>query len=326
MVLFPKSESAGTAEDVTRHWPASDHDESQPRYLSADDRETYEADKKIERRLRKWASRDAWRRRFFRPGARLFGVVAVVETVALSLQVAGLPKDTFWATDSLASHIVAAVAIAGVLLLAVVAEAYARVVRERQGDRRLEELARSIARLVSSRTKVKPDHISVHIWQVRDPRLWLVPRWVPYRRSATFLIRRAAFVPERREHEAIAFLPGYGVVGRCWLRRREILADLNSIARLATDAASFYGKLSYEERYRLTFAHVWNTRHFFSIWAYPLFKGPPGAFVFAGAVSVDIQRPGHVDDLRRVADNRSAELNSLLADCASVLRAEADIR
>jgi len=253
-------------------------------------------------------------------------VVAAAETIALGLQVADLPTSDFWSGSPLAGNAVAAVAIISVLLLAVVAEAYARVVKERQGDRRLEELARSIARLVSRETTASGDQIGVHIWQVRDPRLWLIPRWMPYRQKSEFLIRRAAFVPERREHEAIAFLPGYGVVGRCWLRRREILADLHSIAARATDAPSFYRHLDYEERYRLTFAHVWNTRHFFSIWAYPLFKGPPGAFTFSGSVSVDIQCPGHLDDLRRMADNRSAELNSLLADCASVLRAEADIR
>jgi hypothetical protein len=129
-------------------------------------------------------------------------------------------------------------------------------------------------------------------------------------------------VTERREHEAIAFMEGVGVVGRCWARKREVVEDLSPILAAATDAKSYYESFGYEQRYRLSFDQLWNTRHFWAIWAYPIFLGPPGGKSFGGCVSVDVRCPGKAGRLRIVADNRSQELHSLLADCAALLRDE----
>jgi hypothetical protein len=220
-------------------------------------------------------------------------------------------------------YVVAFVAALAVVLTAVLTAAYARLLEARSVDRRLEELAKSIAREVCRRTRFSSENVGVHIWELHDPRVWLIPRWM-HRRHARHLGRRAAFIPERREHEAIAFMEGKGVVGRCWERRREVIEDLGVMASVP-DARTYYRNFGYRERYRLSFAQLWSTRHFWTIWAYPIFVGPPGAKDFGGAVTIDYQRPGGADELRRLADNRTQELDSLLADCAALLRGESPV-
>lgn len=371
---------------VSRKWSSSTTSEIQRPYLSKEDEALYRAQEKLEKRLRRWAGRDAWRRRLVRPGAWIFAAIAVVGTVAAGLQFADFPA-TWWGEEN-PTPVDRAVTVIGALAIVaagVLATAYARVVEGRARDRRLEELARSIAREVRNLSNVDADLISVHVWQLRDPRLWLVPRFLrnrPHflskrhssskqssesfaeqrpegeeepnapsseqprdekeqppkegpardsaspalsRWSAPHLVRRAAHVPERTEHEGFVFTPGVGVVGRCWDRRREVVEDLTDILKDATDAATYYRRWSYEERYRLSFANVWNTRQFWAIWAYPIFVGAAGAEYFGGCVSVDIQCPGRAAKLREVADNRSPELDSLLRDCAALLRREVPV-
>jgi hypothetical protein len=306
---------------IERPWPVSGVDESQT-FTSDDERQLYRADKKREKRLRCWTARDEWRRRLVEPGAWLFVIAATLLVVLLGLQTANIP-DHWWGQQDKHKTLDYVVAVAGALggvLSAVLAAAYARLRHARYVDRRLEELAKSIARQVRDMARISTDHISVHIWQVRDPRVWGIPHWVPKRPHARHLSRRAAFITERREHESFAFMKGVGVIGRCWERRREIVEDLSHVLAVADDAKTYYDTLNYRQRYRLSYAALWNTRHFWAIWAYPLFLGPPGARPFGGVVSVDIQCPGHADALRKVADNRTQELDSLLADCAALLR------
>jgi hypothetical protein len=312
--------------NVTRSWPTT-HESEEQEFQADDDRDKYRRDRRLERRLRRWAARSDWRHRALRPGAWVFVGAAATETVGLGLQAADVP-DSWWGDagrETALDYVVAIVAAVAVVLTALLAAAYARLIEARKVDRRLEELARSVAREVCSRTKFSPDHVSVHVWELRDPRVWLIPRWVPKRWHARHLVRRAAFVPERREHEAIAFREGVGVVGRCWARRREVVEDLGEVMAKASDAATYYRELGYHRRYKLSFANLWNTRHFWAIWAYPIFVGPPGAKEFGGAVSVDYQCPNGAQALRQLADNRTHELDSLLADCAALLRGESPV-
>lgn len=307
-----------------RQWPPSGESEKQS-FTSDEERKRYEIDEKQKARLRRWAARSDFRRRALRPGAVVFAAVAAVDAAGLGLQAADVPDD-WWGEEgenTSLDYIVALVAALGILAAAVLAESYRRLLVDRVVDRRLEELARSIAREVRNLSGVSTDIISVHIWELIDPRVYLIPRWLPRRPHARHLARRAAFVPERREHESIAFMEGFGVVGRCWQRKREVVEDLSVILENAPDATSYYARFGYEQRYRLNYANLWNTRHFWAIWAYPIFVGPPAGKDFGGCVSVDFQCPDHADKLRSVADNRSQELDSLLADCAALLRGDA---
>jgi hypothetical protein len=313
-------------EKIPRSWPVSSEPENQ-QFQSDEDRYEYLRDKKREDRLRRWAARSDWRRRALRPGAWVFVVAAATEAVGLGLQAAEVP-DSWWGDDGNQQpldHVVAIVAAIAVVLTAVLAAAYGRLLEARKVDRRLEELAKAIAREVCRQTDFRTDNLGVHVWELHDPRVWLIPRWIPHRPHARHLGRRAAFIPERREHEAIAFMEGVGVVGRCWERRREVIEDLGEMLTTVRDAAAYYSEFGYRERYRLSFAHLWNTRHFWTIWAYPIFVGPPGAKDFGGAVTVDYQRPGGAEKLQRLADNRTQELDSLLADCAALLRGESPV-
>jgi hypothetical protein len=314
---------------IQRRWPPSARPERQS--FAADDevgKAQYATDEKREKRLRRWAAREDLRRRAFKPGAWVFVVAATATAVGLGLQVANVP-DGWWGNRNAKTALDYAVAVAGAaatMLSGLLAFAYAQLRHARLVDRRLEELARSIAREVAVASSLPADHLSVHAWQLRDPRVWLFPRWFPRRPHARHLVRRAAFVPERREHEAIAFMEGMGVVGRCWERRRDIVEDLGDILNFVAanpSAEAYYREFDYDARYRLSFANLWNTRHFWAIWAYPIFLGPPPAKSFGGCVSVDFQCPGHADELRRLADNRTQELDSLLADCGALLRGEA---
>lgn len=315
---------------IRRRWPRSEKPEREP-FAARDnpgEQAIYAKDQQLEKRLRRWAARNDRRSSLFAPGAWLFVVAAVVTAIGLGLQTAGIP-DGWWGErddKKMLDYVVAIAGAVGTILSAVLASAYARLRDARGVDRRLEELARSIAREVSARSGLATDHLSVHVWQVRDPRVWGCPHWCRWSPRVPHLFRRAAFVPERREHEAIAFMEGKGVVGRCWERRREVVEDMGELLEFVAanpDADAYYQQFDYDRRYRLSFANLWNTRHFWAIWAYPIFLGPPGAKAFGGCVSVDFQCPGHLDDLRHLADNRTQELDSLLADCAALLRGEA---
>lgn len=243
-------------------------------------------------------------------------LVAVLTGAAAALQEGEVPSRSFW-EDGWPHLAITVVSVLSLLLSAVLVEEYRRLRLRRDSDNRLHDLARSVARNVAESLPIDIDDISVHVWRVRSVR-----KMLPFRPRLAYLERQAAFIPERREHEEFAWLLGRGVVGRCWQRRREVIVDLDEeIYAHATDAATFYS-LSYENRLRMTFAQVRNTRHFKAVWAYPLFVGPVAAPSFAGCVSVDVRISGRAAALRYLADHRSHDLNSLLADCAAALRAE----
>lgn len=246
----------------------------------------------------------------------MFALVAILSGAAAVLQETATPSKRFW--DSGWPHLtVTGVSVVSLLLSVLLVEEYRRLRLRRESDNRLQDLARSLARNVAECLPIDIDDISVHVWRIRQAH-----RLVPRRPRLAYLERQAAFIPERREHEEFAWLVGRGVVGRCWQRRREIVVDLDEeIYAHAQDAATFYA-LPYDDRFRMSFAQVRNTRHFKSVWAYPLFIGPVAAPSFAGCVSVDVRRSGFAGALRHLADNRSHDLNSLLADCAAALRAE----
>jgi hypothetical protein len=225
-----------------RPWPASDAIEGQARFVSDADKHLLAAHEKQAKRLKRWAVRENWRRKLLAPGAWIFVAAASVELMLLGLQAVNIP-DHWWGQHgehTFLNYVVAAVGAIGVLLSAVLAHAYARLRQARQHDRRLEELARSIARQVRDVGDIGIDELSVHIWQLREPRVWCWPQRFPLGPHAPHLARRAAFVTERREHEAIAFMEGVGVVGRCWARKREVVEDLSPILAAATDAKNYY--------------------------------------------------------------------------------------
>jgi hypothetical protein len=283
--------------------------------LEGEDRERFETDRQLEKWLRAWARRRAVLRRWLSPTSRLFVGIAVLGAFSLALQQFDLPTSGFWESKG-GQAVLGLVGIIGLLAAAITTEAYRDLTVRRRGDARLQDMCRSIARVVQAESKIDLEDISVHVWAARLPKRWTIGPRIPH------LDRRAAHIPERREHEAFAFIRGRGVVGRCWLRRREVVIDLEELQRKAPDAGTFYGALGYEERLRMSFAQLWNTRQFTAIWAYPLFAGPAGAPEFAGCVSVDLHCPGSAAELRALADNRTLELSSLLADCAGVLREE----
>jgi hypothetical protein len=303
-----------------RQWPPSGRPESAPREkeLESAERKQFRLDERTEKKLRRWSRWHLRWRRLLSPASRLFAIVAALELVALALEAKKVPSDTFW--QHRGAHLtVTAISVVALALTAVLAEAYRDVVARRRGDQRLRDVCRSIARAVQTQTGLAGDDISVHLWAVRRPRRWFVANLRLHRLE--FLERRAAHVPERREHEDFAFIKGRGVIGRCWLRRREVVVDLQALQAQAPTAEAYY-KLGYEGRFRMTFAQLWNTRQFMAVWAYPLFVGPAGSPEFGGCLSVDLSCRDEAQSLERLADNRTPELSSLLADCAGILREE----
>lgn len=317
----PPTSSPPTHWPNERDWPSSQLSEQEPdadELTDPDERRAFRVDQKTDRVLRRWSRWRQFVRRALSPTSRVFAGVAILELVALALEAKKIPSDEFWGHS--APHlIVTVISVVALAFTAILAETYRDLVVRRRGDQRLQDICRSIARAVRHETSIGLDDISVHVWAVRSTRRWFWSGWRLHRLE--FLERRAAYVPERREHEDFAFLKGRGVVGRCWLRRREVVVDIEDLQRHGESADKFY-KLSYEARFRMSFAQLWNTRQFMAIWAYPLFVGPVGSPRFGGCVSVDISCRGKAELLTRLADNRTPELNSLLADCAGILRHE----
>lgn len=288
------------------------------------------------RRLAAWSRRAELRRQIARPGAIVFALVAAAQAVGLSMQVAKLPDETFWRPHGPAWWTFNVAVLVSFLLTVVLAGTLARSLADRREDLVLQQHCRSLARYCARATGLEIDHLGVHVWSVRDPRVWLLPRWltdcligsepcptgwrarVP---RAPFLDRRAAYTSERRVHPTFTFTRDKGVIGRCWRLERELVEDLE-VLRVAGTAAEFYERFPYDVRYGLSWRQWWNSRHFSTIWAYPLFAGPKAARHFAGCVSVDLKCDGQFEALTRLSSDKSPELDSMLWDCAAVLRGD----
>lgn len=288
------------------------------------------------RRLAAWSRRVEIRRRLARPGALLFSLVAALEAISLSMQVADIPNDHFWHSHSAGWWAFNLVGLVSFVLTVVLAAALAGSLADRREELVLQQHCRSLARYCEATARFPPDHLGVHVWSLRDPRIWLLPRWLTDRllgsepptggwRSfvprAPFLDRRAAYTSERRVHPPFTFTRDKGVIGRCWRLGREILEDMEVLRTVGT-AKEFYAGFPYDVRFGLSWRQWWNSRHFSVIWAYPLFAGPRAARRFAGCVSLDLKCDGQFAALEQLALNKTPELESLLWDCAAVLRGD----
>jgi hypothetical protein len=294
------------------------------------------ADALRRRRLAAWSRRVELRRQIARPGAIVFALVAAAQAIGLSMQVIDLPTKAFWHPHGVAWWAFNVAVLVSFVLTVVLAGALAHSLADRREELVLQQHCRSLARYCDREKHLPIDHLGVHVWSVRDPRIWLLPRWLTdrllgsgshpegwraYVPRAPFLDRRAAYTSERRVHPTFTFTCDKGVIGRCWRLEREIVEDLESL-RAAGTAAEFYRRFPYDMRYGLSWRQWWNSRHFSTIWAYPLFAGPKAARRFAGCVSVDLKCDGRFDDLAGLTSDKTAELESLLWDFAAVLRGD----
>ncbi|MFZ1924786.1 MAG: nucleoside 2-deoxyribosyltransferase [Solirubrobacteraceae bacterium] len=289
------------------------------------------------RRLSGWSRRAVWVRNLALPGALLFGLVAAVEAALLVAQANNFPKRSTWSPHSIGWWSFNTVAVVTLMLTSLLAWRLSRSLSDRREELILQQHCRSLWRYLTEVPKLPAEHLGVHVWSLRDPRVWFVPHWLTslmmgdsraeptgwrsFLPRTPFLARRAAFTNERRVHPSMAFTRDKGVIGRCWRLEREIVENLQPLREVVT-AQDFYEKFSYDERYGLSWRQWWNTRHFCAIWVYPIYDGPVSARRFAGCVSVDLTCSGRFDLLERLATERNAELDSLLWDFVAVLRGD----
>ncbi len=288
------------------------------------------------RRLSAWSRRASWVRRLALPGTIVFGIVAALETAVLVAQAADFPDKAAWAGHHVGWWIVNVVGVLTLILTALLAWRLGGSLTDRREELILQQHCRSLWRYLNDERQLPAEDLGVHVWSVKDPRIWFIPHWITNRLlppadeprgwrdfvpRAPFLQRRAAFTSERRVHPAMTFTRDKGVIGRCWRLKREIVENLEPL-RTASTASEFYEQFSYDKRYGLDWRHWWNTRHFSAIWVYPVYAGPVGARRFAGCISVDLKCAGQFSVLESIADAKDDALDSLLWDLAAVLRGD----
>jgi hypothetical protein len=151
--------------------------------------------------------------------------------------------------------------------------------------------------------EVDGDDVGVHIWRVagrgRSQHLQLV----------------TAFFWERKIAPSITWRKEKGVLGACWTDEAEQVRDVTS-EHVSKDQ---WEKLPDAEKHCLTWSEVHRTRHFHAIWAMPLFSPTGCGNRFRGCISVDVATPGTAEKLKAITDNKSAELEALIASCQIAL-------
>jgi hypothetical protein len=278
-----------------------------------------------------------WVRRLAQPGTLLFGFIAAVEAALVVAAAADFPTKSIWSAHHAAWWAFNVVSVITLILTALLAWRLGQSLSDRREELILQQHCRSLWRYLTDELKLPSEHLGVHVWSMKDPRIWYLPHWLTSRllgdvraepegwRSfiprAPFLQRRAVFTNERRVHPPMTFTRDKGVIGRAWRLEREIVVNLEPL-RACRTASEYYGRFKYEERYGLSWRQWWNTRHFCSIWVFPIFTGPVGARRFAGCVSVDINCKNYAPKLEKISEKKNATLDSLLWDFVAVIRGD----
>jgi hypothetical protein len=239
------------------------------------------------------------------PGSTVLGFVVVLYAVAVVGKAEDVPSGAWDAGKPLGVVllILAAVSTVGYWFVTV---SYGRSLRNSEDDRLLTSTCHEIAYLVANALGTGPREVGAHVWTVGGPRF------------ARHLRRRATVRPVGHRKLPIIWLRGKGAIGHCWATQETFVADLDDLAQLGPDEATFCA-LDPETRLRLTW-HEWQISDYYrAIWATPLHVGPEGAPALGGCVSVDVRQPNRAHDLERIMKERADDLRPFLEICQRVL-------
>jgi hypothetical protein len=244
--------------------------------------------------------------RLLKPGSVAVLIIVTITGIGVVLREAGLPKASWWNSESIPTYILAVLAALTYVGYCLVVIGYVRTLKRRDQNARLYTACRDVATLVHGETDIERENIGVHVWTVEG---------LPGIRR---LERRATFLPLNRPPSPITWRKGKGVLGQVWQRDEWILADLEAMAAARTET-EFYA-IPRENRFFFNWHDAKATRHYKAALVWPLHGGPENAPRVVGCLSVDVQEDGAVEALDVLWETCHVDLNAHIALCEEILR------
>ncbi len=118
----------------------------------------------------------------------------------------------------------------------------------------------------------------------------------------------------------VLWTKGKGVLGQCWAdpNAKDQLEDFDKLRARASDERGFCGLPAYE-RFNMTWQEFQAGEHYHLVWVTKLYKGLGEAPDLWGLLSVDVEHPGHADDLRKALKMHGKEMRAALNTCERLL-------
>jgi hypothetical protein len=227
-------------------------------------------------------------RRAQKPGAAITAaLVATSAFVGLARELSW-PHKSWWASGSVAVWVFFTLYGLTSLGSLFVAGAFWRLLKKPNRQIQFQRAAQGLATLVSEGLELPHEAVGVNIWLIKGMK--------GFRR----LVREAS-VGVPRNPTPITWTKGKGIIGQAWSRNTIRFADLDEVRALNPTEADWCS-LTREERFRLSWSEMSETRRYRAVLAIPLRRHKFGRYRVRGVAAIDLLVPGRALDLNALHD------------------------